>query len=204
MPFLLDSAPPSKSLPVACRAVACLNLRRRLGARLLSGAVVGALALSTTGVANTTPATAHSGALRATDLPVWSWPVPDPHPVVREFEAPDEVWSPGHRGIDIEAADATVVTAPDSGVVHFAGQVVDRPVVSIEHAGGILSSFEPVVASVAAGDTIERGQEIGTLQSGHDDCGTCLHLGARIDGDYVNPLLLLGELRPAILLPTRR
>jgi murein DD-endopeptidase MepM/ murein hydrolase activator NlpD len=96
------------------------------------------------------------------------------------------------------------VTAPDSGVVHFAGQVVDRPVLSIEHEGGILSSFEPVKPSVAAGDPVERGEAIGILQSGHGDCGTCLHLGARIDGEYVNPLLLLGELQPAILLPTKR
>lgn len=124
--------------------------------------------------------------------------------MVRPFEAPAEKWSPGHRGVDVEAPAGVVVVAPDSGVVHFAGTVVDRPVLSIEHAGGVLSSFEPVVASVARGQRVERGQAVGILQTGHCATGSCLHLGARIDGRYVSPLLLLGELRRAVLLPTRR
>ncbi|BDZ51165.1 hypothetical protein GCM10025867_34060 [Frondihabitans sucicola] len=147
----------------------------------------------------------HGTGSRAHDpTPRWSWPVPLPHDVVRDFEAPAEKWSPGHRGIDVSAGPAAVVLAPDSGVVHFAGVVVDRPVLSLAHDGGVLSSFEPVVATVARGDPIQRGQPIGVLQPGHCSADTCLHLGARIDGEYVSPLLLLGDVRRAVLLPTRR
>jgi len=86
--------------------------------------------------------------------------------------------------------------------VHFAGFVVDRPVLSISHPGGVLSSFEPVEATVAAGDHVRRGQVIGVLLAGH--CATpCLHLGARIGGEYVNPLLFLADVPRAVLLPMR-
>ncbi len=91
--------------------------------------------------------------------------------------------------------------APDDGVVHFAGFVVDRPVLSIEHTGGVLSSYEPVQTALVAGDRVTRGQVIGTLLPGH--CASpCLHLGARVDGQYVNPLLFLGGVGWSVLYPS--
>lgn len=134
----------------------------------------------------------------------WSWPSPPPHRVVTPYEAPSAVWSPGHRGIDVASMPGVVVVAPEAGVVHFAGTVVDRQVLSLEHAGGVLSSFEPVRATVARGQHVDRGQPIGVVEPGH--CASsepCFHLGARVDGRYVSPLLLLGELRRSVLLPTR-
>ncbi|MCU1417872.1 MAG: family metallopeptidase [Schumannella sp.] len=133
----------------------------------------------------------------------WAWPVPSPHAVVRPFVAPPTAYARGHRGIDIRAGAGVAVRAPADGIVHFAGYVVDRPVLSIEHAGGVLSSFEPVDAVVAAGDPVRRGQVVGVLLAGH--CAApCLHLGARIDGRYVNPLLFLGDVPRAVLLPVRQ
>jgi len=131
----------------------------------------------------------------------WAWPVAAPHPVVRPFLAPATRYSPGHRGLDIGAPDAAV-RAPADGTVHFAGVVVDRPLVSVEHAGGLLSSFEPVVPAVSEGDAVRRGDVIGTLQPGH--CAApCLHFGVRLDGEYISPLLLLGGIPRSVLLPTR-
>lgn len=133
-------------------------------------------------------------------LALWSWPVPPPHPIARPFIAPATPYASGHRGIDIRADEGVEVRSPADGIVHFAGFVVDRPVVSIRHAGGVLSSFEPVEPLVATGDRVERGQVIGILLAGH--CTTpCVHLGARIDGEYVNPLLFLGGLEHAVLYP---
>ena len=86
--------------------------------------------------------------------------------------------------------------------MHFVGFVVDRPVLSIEHAGGLLSSYEPVTSSLSKGDPVARGQPIGELLPGH--CARpCLHFGVRLAGDYVSPLLLLGGVPRAVLLPTR-
>jgi murein DD-endopeptidase MepM/ murein hydrolase activator NlpD len=139
-------------------------------------------------------------AIGSTSDPIWAWPVDPPHPIARPFLAPPTPYASGHRGLDIRAGPGTEVRAPASGVVHFAGFVVDRPVISIRHAGGVLSSFEPVEPFVATGDRVTRGQVIGMLLPGHCD-GGCLHLGARVDGGYVNPLLFLGGLEHAVLYP---
>ena len=118
------------------------------------------------------------------------------------YVAPATEYGPGHRGIDIQAPAGSVVRAPASGVVHFVGFVVDRPLLSIAHPGGVLSSFEPVSATVATGDRVRAGEVIGVLLAGH--CSApCLHLGARIDGQYINPLLFLGAVPRAVLLPMR-
>ena len=118
----------------------------------------------------------------AVALALWSGPVPAPHAIARPFIAPATPYATGHRGIDIRAPAGVEVRAPADGVVHFAGFVVDRPVISIRHAGGVLSSFEPVEPVVATGDRVRRGEVIGVLLPGR--CAApCLHLGARIDGE---------------------
>lgn len=128
----------------------------------------------------------------------WAWPVA-PHEVVRAFDAPETPYGPGHRGIDIAAPAGSAVLAPQDGVVRFAGPVAGRPVLSIEHADGLVSSFEPVEPLVAAGHVVERGEQIGVLLPGHVDQTTRLHLGARLHGAYVDPLGLLGVERPVLL-----
>jgi len=132
---------------------------------------------------------------------LWAWPVAAPHPIARAYLAPATPYAAGHRGIDIRAAVGAEVRAPADGVVHFAGVVVDRPVLSIDHGGGVLSSYEPVEASLTEGDRVRRGEVIGTLLAGHGAGGSCLHFGVRIDGEYVSPLLFLGGQPRAVLLP---
>jgi len=135
-------------------------------------------------------------------VPRWSWPLPAPHALSRQYLAPATPYGPGHRGLDI-ASTGTEIRAPADGVVHFAGVVVDRPVLSIAHAGGLISSYEPVATTLVAGDVVARGDLIGTLESGHCREQLCLHFGVRLNGQYVNPLLLLGGLPRSILLPNR-
>lgn len=132
---------------------------------------------------------------------VWSWPVAPPFAIVRDFVAPAHDYGPGHRGIDIVVRGEKSVRAPDDGVVAFAGRVVDRDIVTIDHGGGIVSTLEPVEATVAAGERVLRGEVVGLLAAGgHATPGT-LHLGARMDGEYRNPLVLLGAMPRAVLLP---
>jgi len=131
----------------------------------------------------------------------WSWPVDAPHTVVRPYVAPETPYSAGHRGVDLAAPGGTVY-APADGIVHFAGTVVDRPVLSIEHADGVLASYEPVVSALTKGEAVQRGQPIGTALAGHCE-STCLHFGVRVHGEYASPLAWLGGVERAVLLPTR-
>lgn len=122
--------------------------------------------------------------------------------LVRGFEPPAERWGAGHRGVDLAAAIGQPVRAPGPGTVTFAGSVAGRGVVTVAHPDGLRSSLEPVDASVAVGDEVAAGQEIGEIESaaGHCAPSACLHWGVR-DGDtYINPLRLL-RTGPTVLLP---
>ena len=122
--------------------------------------------------------------------------------MTRAFLAPASPYAAGHRGIDLAAAAQQPVLAPRDGVVSFAGLVVDRPVLSITQPGDVIVTVEPVDAVVAVGDRVHAGQTIGTVGSGGHCPPGCLHLGVRLHGSYVSPLLYLGELPRAVLLPT--
>lgn len=135
----------------------------------------------------------------------WGWPLTPKPALVRPFRAPAQKWLAGHRGVDLAAAPGTVVKAPEAGTVSFAGVVVDRPVLTIDHGNGLKSSFEPVIASVARGETVEKGRAVGTIAgAGHCPDGRCMHWGVRRDGEYVNPLQFVQDLRPSVLLPVPR
>jgi murein DD-endopeptidase MepM/ murein hydrolase activator NlpD len=129
---------------------------------------------------------------------VWDWPVGGV--VSRAYQQPADPYSAGHRGIDI-LADATLVRSPAGGTVLFAGTVVDRPLLTIDHGDGIVSTLEPVTAAVSTGQIVARGDPVGELATGGHARAGELHLGARRDGVYVNPLLLLGDVPRAVLLP---
>lgn len=139
----------------------------------------------------------------APTTPRWDWPLAPPHPVQATFVAPATPYAAGHRGIDITAAVGLPVVAAASGVVTFSGIVVDRPLVVIRHDDGLVSSIEPVTGSVEVGAAVDRGAPIGTVAVGGHCNASCVHLGVRRDGAYINPLLLLGEVPAAVLLPLR-
>ena len=114
--------------------------------------------------------------------------------VIRPFAPPSVKWGTGHRGVDIALETGREVLAAGDGVVIYAGKLNDRSVVSIEHADGIRTTYEPVSPSVSKGDKVTAGQVIGTLDSGHCGPQSCLHWGAKRGKDaYINPLSLLHE-----------
>ncbi|KHL01147.1 M23 family metallopeptidase [Sinomonas humi] len=132
----------------------------------------------------------------------WLWPL-EPRPaVVRAFDPPARPWLSGHRGVDLAAQPGQGLLAPDDGVIAFAGWVVDRPVLTIDHGDGLRSSFEPVETDLDAGSLVTPGQPIGRIAAAPLHCeGACLHWGVRKDDDYVSPLRFLVDTRPSILLP---
>ncbi|NUT71705.1 M23 family metallopeptidase [Pseudarthrobacter sp. C4D7] len=132
----------------------------------------------------------------------WQWPLAPRPPVLRSFDPPPKPWLSGHRGVDLGAAGAGAgVHSPEAGTVTFVGMVVDRPVITIDHGGGLRSSFEPVESTLSVGAAVARGEEIGTVLAGHCPAAACLHWGVREGEEYVNPLQFVLDLRPSILLP---
>jgi len=128
---------------------------------------------------------------------LWEPPL-DPLRVAAVYELPDGPYRAGHRGIDLSAQRGTPVRAPGAGTVSFSGRVVDRPVLSIRLDARTVVSFEPLSSELSEGDTVQRGDVIGVIAAGGHCGGTCLHLGVRVDGAYVNPLRFL-RARPVLL-----
>ncbi len=129
----------------------------------------------------------------------YGWPLPGFPAVVRDFDPPPHPYGRGHRGVDLAGTAGGPVLAAGTGTVVFAGPLAGRGVVSIDHPGGFRTTYEPVLASVTAGEVVGRGQQIGTLEPGHPGCASaaCLHWGLRRGADYLDPLQLLapGPLR---------
>jgi murein DD-endopeptidase MepM/ murein hydrolase activator NlpD len=131
----------------------------------------------------------------------FGWPLAGPPPVTRAFEPPARPFGPGHRGVDLAATPGASVLAAGDGVVAFAGMVAGRPVVSVDHPGGLRTTYEPVAPSVGAGQAVARGSAIGTLLAGHPGCpaAACLHWGVRRGETYLDPLALLRAVRIRLL-----
>ena len=127
------------------------------------------------------------------------WPLRPRPAVVRVFDAPSPNWHSGHRGVDLAGTAGQPVYAGRSGTVVFAGELAGRPVVSIAHAGGLRTTYEPVRPSVRAGQRVETGAPLGELLVGHPGCAVaaCLHWGAMwgaaADARYVDPLGLVAS-----------
>lgn len=131
----------------------------------------------------------------------WLWPTSPPGAVVQPYEAPAGPYAAGHRGIDVAAVAGTAVLAPAPGKVVFAGVVVDRPVVTIETGDGVLLSMEPVITDAVVGAAVAAGERVGSVARGGHCDGRCLHLGVRVDGQYVSPMLYFATVPAAVLLP---
>lgn len=140
------------------------------------------------------------GAARLDLRRTWSWPL-DPRPAVKApFVPPRSAYGAGHRGIDVVGSQGQQVLAVDAGVVTHVGVVAGRGTVSVTHADGLRSTYEPVRGEVATGSTVAQGQVLGSLH-GRSHCGaSCLHLGALLGPRYLDPRPLLSG-GPVILLP---
>ncbi|MBT2501591.1 murein hydrolase activator EnvC [Curtobacterium sp. ISL-83] len=135
-----------------------------------------------------------------TDAP-WVWPTGS-RVVARPWEAPSSDYGPGHRGVDVPAGLGTTAVAVGAGTITFAGPVGGRTVVTIDHGGGLLSTLDSVDPLVATGDIVEQGDVVGRVAVGHCPASApCLHLGARVDGRYVDPTAFLPPAAWPVLLP---
>lgn len=130
--------------------------------------------------------------------PLWFPPLGHPLTVSAPFSLPGGHYAAGHRGIDLPASAGDTVRAPAAGTVSFVGTVVDRPIVTLRINDRTLVSFEPITTTLRAGDEVGRGEIIGEVGAGGHCQASCVHLGARVDGAYVNPLRFLRS-KPVLL-----
>jgi murein DD-endopeptidase MepM/ murein hydrolase activator NlpD len=136
--------------------------------------------------------------VRAPVAPAFQWPLAGAPIVTRGFVPPPQPWLPGHRGVDLAGAPGARVLVAGAGVVAFAGTVAGLGVVSVDHPGGLRTTYEPVVATVSTGRAVDRGAVLGTLLAGHPGCpvAACLHWGLRSGDAYLDPLSLV---RPVVV-----
>lgn len=175
---------------------------------ILGVALVGALVLVSASGASALTATVHiqEAAIRMQqderrEHPAWRWPVDGPREVAVPYRAPAHEYGAGHRGIDVPVSPGAAIRAPADGVIAFRGVVVDRPLITIEHPDGYVTTFEPLSSALSPGDVVSEGDVVGAVDvGGHSSPGT-LHIGVRLDGAYINPMLLFGDVPRAILLP---
>lgn len=172
--------------------------------RIVAGGAALALLLGGLGVGGSAAAgvTVLSGGSAARDLADrgWIWPSAS-FRLERGYEAPAHRYAAGHRGVDLRPVVVSDVRAPADGTVAFVGRVADRPVLTIDHRDGLVTTFEPIDSSLAAGDAVRSGDTVGTVALGGHSSAGALHFGVRLDGEYINPLLLLGGVPRAVLLP---
>jgi hypothetical protein len=132
--------------------------------------------------------------------PLW---MPVAGAVVRGFDARAGPYGPGHRGVDIAAPVGELVRAPAAGKVVFAGPVAGTSWVSLLVAPGVVVTLGPLLDPVTAGRVHLRAP-LGRVGPGHPAAlgdEMALHLGVRVDGEYVDPLAYLVDRPRARLAP---
>ena len=140
------------------------------------------------------PAVALPAAAPARAAATWTWPVTGP--VIRDFDPPDQPFGSGHRGIDIAAAVGTTVLAATGGSVTFAGPVGGRLFLTIDHGGGLESTYSFLESLlVRRGDVVAQGTPIARSGIGHVGALVPhLHFGVRLNDEYQDPLDHLGAI----------
>ena len=109
-------------------------------------------------------------------------------PVVAGF-APIGRWA-GHWGADFGVVPGTEVRAAGYGAVSFNGIVAGNRTITVDHGGGLKTSYSYLEAVTWSGGSVSTGEVIARSGLAH---GTeALHFSVRIDGNYVDPMSALG------------
>ena len=117
-------------------------------------------------------------------------------PVIRGFDPPENPFGSGHRGIDNAASVGTTVLESAGGSVTFAGPVGGRLFLTIDHGGGLESTYSFLESLlVRRGDVVAQGAPIARSGIGHAGALVPhLHFGVRLNDEYQDPLDHLGAI----------
>lgn len=92
----------------------------------------------------------------------------------------------GHWGVDFATEPGTPVHAADAGTVTFAGDVAGVLSVTIDHGGGLRTSYSYLSEiAVARGDVVAEGETVG--RSGLDHDLAAAHFSVRVGDVYQDP-----------------
>ena len=108
--------------------------------------------------------------------------------------APNQSRASFHDGIGYTATDSVAVQVSRAGLVSEVKQIrPERYAIQVNHGDGFVSSYEGVVdPTVAVGDQVEQGVELGQVSTVADDGhGDGLHFEIRHKGRSIDPEPLL-------------
>jgi murein DD-endopeptidase MepM/ murein hydrolase activator NlpD len=158
-----------------------------------SRAVVAAVLAITLGAATVGTATEPAGAQPPPFVPPVDAPISDP------YRPPATPYGAGNRGLEYATRPGTAVAASAEGFIAFAGIIAYERYVSIDHDGGIRTTYSYLATiEVVAGQRVAQGDVVG-------EAGDLLHFGARRFRQYIDPASLFENLPPlrARLVPMR-
>ena len=133
-----------------------------------------------------------AGASRGDERLVFRPPVDAP--VADPFRPPQDPYGPGNRGVEYDTEPGDVVRAAAAGVVVFSGAVARSLYVTVDHGGGVVSTYSYLRRiSVRARAQVAQGQVIAIA-------GERLHFSVRVDGSYADPAGFVGVRRVRVRL----
>lgn len=136
--------------------------------------------------ASSTPAPVQTSAARASDAGLISWGWPSNGKIIQGFNATT-------KGIDIEGAVGSPVTAAAEGKVMYAGNGVRGlgNLILLGHSNGFITAYAHNQSLlVKTGESVKKGAKIATLGQS-DTTSPRLHFEIRRRGTPVNPLSYL-------------
>jgi len=109
-------------------------------------------------------------------------------PVERMY-APTGRYS-GHWGVDWGVPAGTAVRASGPGTVSFVGVVAGNLTVTVDHGGGLRTSYSYLAEVVVKrGDPVFDSTTLGSSGTGHGF--PALHFSVRVGHTYLNPLPII-------------
>ena len=105
----------------------------------------------------------------------------------------NDYWG-GHQGLDIMCLLGEPIFAADSGVVIYSGTISGGygNLVAIDHQNGYLTLYAHLNSlSLSCGQSVTRGQAVGTCGSTGNSTGAHLHFEVRQNGGFINPRYVL-------------
>ena len=118
--------------------------------------------------------------------------------VLDPFRLPDGPYGAGNRGIEYDTTAGALVSAAGPGVVVFAGAVAGDLHVTVDHGGGLRTSYSFIDRLlVTRGDRVDTGGPVAVA-------GGPLHFSTRMDGRYVDPAALFGTRMISVALVPHR